>query len=129
MNSARHLQGRASELLEAARSFQEAAESPASHGAAPDSLAALEEALQVLSASWYQLAADAAQGEREAQLVATLHDIAAAFATCARACRVGRSTAAPIIAQRTTASEPAEGAAKDDLVWFESRELPTQRVA
>jgi hypothetical protein len=137
MNSASHLQHRASELVEAARSFQGAAEAPASHAAAPDTLAALEEALQVLSASWYQLAADAAQGiaqeglsrEREAQLVGTLHDIAAAFASCARACRVGRSTAAPIIARRLTASQPDEGDARDDLAWFERREGPTQRVA
>jgi hypothetical protein len=152
MNSPTQLQDRASDLVEAARGFQAAAEEPASHVAAPDSLAALEEALQVLSAAWYRLAADAAprtagwrrapisapdprtprdglSREQEAHLVATLHDIAAAFASCARACREGRSTAAAIIARRLAASQPAEGGARDDLARFESRERTTQRVA
>jgi hypothetical protein len=152
MNSATHLHHRASDLVEAARDFQEAAEEPASHEAAPDFLAALEEALQVLSAAWYRLAADASSGiaerprtrgsqleartrrdglsrEQEAHLVATLHDIAAALASCARACREGRSTAAPIIARRMTGTQPAEGGTRDGLAWFESRERSTQRVA
>jgi hypothetical protein len=151
MNSATDLHHRASGLAEAARSFQQAAEEPASHEAAPDSLAALEEALQVLSAAWYQLAADALPGfaerrrapgagpdprtrreglsrEQEALLVGTLHDIAAAFASCARACREGRSTAAPIIARRMAATQP-DGEARDGLAWFESRERSSQRVA
>ena len=122
MNSARQLHDRASDLVEAARGFQAAAEEPASHAAAPNSLAALEEALQVLSAAWYQLAADASPGiiaqrrrdsgtpsrprvdgrsrEQEVRLMGSLHDVAAAFARCARACRDGRSTVAPIIARR-----------------------------
>lgn len=152
MNSASQLHDRASDIVEAARGFQAAAEEPASHAAAPGSLAALEEALQVLSASWYRLAADASPGiaewrrarssapdpraprdglsrEQEAHLVGTLHDVAAAFASCARACREGRSTAAPIIARRMAATQPPEGGARDDLGWFESRERPTQRVA
>jgi hypothetical protein len=61
--------------------------------------------------------------------VATLHDIAAAFASCARACREGRATAAPIIARRMTATQPPEGGARDDLAWFENREQPPQRAA
>jgi hypothetical protein len=152
MNSPSQLHDRASDIVEAVRGFQAAAEEPASHAAAPDSLAALEEALRVLSATWYRLAADAAPGiaerrrarssapdararrdglsrEQESHLVATLHDIAAAFASCARACREGRSTAAPIIARRIAASQPAEGRAGDDLAWFDSRERPAPRVA
>jgi hypothetical protein len=38
------------------------AEDPGSHAGAPDSLDALEEALQVLSAAWYELAADGSPG-------------------------------------------------------------------
>jgi hypothetical protein len=152
MNSASQLHDRASDVVEAARGFQAAAEEPAGHAAAPDSLATLEEALQVLSASWYRLAADASPGiterrrargsqpharthpdrssrEQEAHLVATLHDIAAAFASCARACREGRSTAAPIIVRRMAAGQPVEGGARDDFARFESRERRTQRVA
>jgi hypothetical protein len=152
MNSARHLQHRASEFLEAARRFQAAAEAPASHAAAPDSLAALEEALQVLSAAWYQVAADASpriverrrppgteriprprrdvlSREQEAHFVGTLHDVAAAFARCARACRDGRSTMTPIIARRLAATQATDQRAEDELSWFESREPPTERVA
>jgi hypothetical protein len=134
MNSPSHLQDRdlhdrASELAEAARSFQGAAEAPASHAAAPDSLAALEEALQVLSGAWYQLAADASSGiderrrarhdgcsrEREAHLMATLHDVAGAFARCARACRDARSTVTPIIDRRPAATEATDEYAGDEL--------------
>ena len=59
MNTADGLHHRATEVAGAARAFHAGAEEPGSHAAAPDSLAALEEALQVLSAAWYQLAADA----------------------------------------------------------------------
>ena len=116
------IEGHASELLGAAQRFQSAAQEPGCHVAAPEALASLEETLQVLSAAWYQLAADAAPGiasrrrleptvgsspattaglsrELEVQLVGTLHDVAAAFARCARMCRQGRSTVTPIIAR------------------------------
>ena len=115
MNSPNLLHERASELAEAARTFQTAAGQPGSHAGAPGSLESLEEALQALSAAWYQLAADASPGIRERQgtrssevpswphvdglsredevrLVGALHDVGAAFARCARACRKGRST-------------------------------------
>ena len=36
--------------------------------------------------------------EQEAHLMGTLHDVSAAFARCARTCREGRSTVAPLIA-------------------------------
>ena len=97
--------GHASELLEVAQRFQSAAEEPACHLAAPDALVSLEEALQALSAAWYQLAADARatsdglSREREVQLMGTLHDVAAGFARCARTCREGRSGVTPIIAR------------------------------
>jgi hypothetical protein len=112
----------ATALLEAAQRFQSAAEEQGCHLAAPDALASLEETLQVLSAAWYRLAADAAPGialrrrreptrgiphatsdgmprEREVQLIGALHDVAAGFARCARMCRQGRSTVTPIIAR------------------------------
>ena len=144
------LQQRASELVEAARTFQAAAEQPGGHPATPDLLADLEEALQVLSAAWYQLAADASTGiakrrgresrgsswtevhgltrEQEVHLMGTLHDVAAAFATCARTCREGRSTVTPILARRTAgrADNQIRG---DNLSWPETREPPIQHVA
>jgi hypothetical protein len=114
MNSPKLLHERASELAEAARTFQTAAGQPGSHAGAAGSLEALEEALQVLSAAWSQLATDASPGiverrrsraskagswphvdglsrEEEVRLIGTLHDVGAAFARCARACRHGRS--------------------------------------
>jgi hypothetical protein len=103
MNTSTLLHDRASELAEAARAFHTAAAEPGSHAGAPASLESLEEALQVLSAAWYQLAADASPGiaerrrgrasessswphvdglsrEQEVRLTGTLHDVGAAFA-------------------------------------------------
>jgi hypothetical protein len=100
--------------------------------AAPGALAALEEALQVLNVAWYQVAADASPGiverrrgrgsegsswprcdgesrEPEASLMATLHDVAAAFARCARASSDGRSTAAPIVERRMAGDDRRRG--------------------
>jgi hypothetical protein len=125
MSSADPLQHRASELVEAARAFHEAAERPGSHAVAPAVLESLEEALQVLSGAWYQLAADASpriidrrhergadahsrprvdglSREQEVRLMGSLHDVAAAFARCARACREGRSMVTPVIVRRET---------------------------
>ena len=121
MSSVDRIEDRASELVSAARAVQEAAGQP--HGSAAYSplLASLSEALQVLSASWYSLAADAAPGlferrrsgaasptrsasadgalsrEHEVRLVAALHDVAAACAACARTCREARSAVAPLL--------------------------------
>ena len=155
MNTESRLQDLASDLAEAARSFQAATQAPESYSAAPDSLAALEDTLQALSAAWYELAAHATPGiaarrrdrdsdvvswppvdglsrEQEARLIGTLHDVAAAFARCARECRDGRSAVTPLIARRVAAEEAAETAKQlddADLAWFEIRERPTQRVA
>jgi hypothetical protein len=152
MNTASHLQDCASDLVDAARSFQAAAQAPASHVAVPESLAALEDTLQALSAAWYQLAAHASPAtaarqrerpsdvlsrprvdgpsrEQEARLIGTLHDVAAAFARCARECREGRSAVTPIIARRVAAAQPGNPLDEADVAWFESRERPTQRVA
>jgi hypothetical protein len=88
------LSGRAFELLEDARRFQSAAAEPEGLGAVPDTLVYLEDALQVLSAGWYQVAARAApglSGEQELRLMGALHEVAAGFARCARVCREGRS--------------------------------------
>jgi hypothetical protein len=150
MNSAGQLHDRASDLVEAARGFQAAAEEPATHTAAPDSLAALEEALQVLSASWYQLAGDASpriverrcgpeapswprfdglSREHEVGLVRTLHDVAAAFARCARACREARSAVTPTIAGRGAASRADGRGDGNEFPHFQRHERPGRRVA
>lgn len=117
---ASRLDQHAEELLERARAFQAAAGNPQSSGTAPAVLDRLDEALQALSAAWCEIAADAAPGiverwsrdgdgdppeavdrslshEQEAHLMASLHDVAGAFASCARACRDGRSTVAPLV--------------------------------
>jgi hypothetical protein len=113
MNAADHCHDPGAGLLAAARNFHAAAERPGSHALAPRLLASLEESLQVLSGAWYGLAADAARfaerrscpeaaprpengvlsREQEVRLMATLHDVAAAVAGCARVCRNARSTA------------------------------------
>jgi hypothetical protein len=123
------LDEQAAELLQVAQAFQAAAGNPHSSASAPAALGHLEEALQALSASWCEVAADAAPAiverwnlhateapssrpdrglshEQEALLMATLHDVAAAFARCARACRDGRSVVAPLIAEPTS-SQPS----------------------
>jgi hypothetical protein len=113
MNSPSQLHDRACDIVEAARGFQAAAEEPASHAAVPDSLAALEETLQVLTAAWYQLAGDSR--EHEVCLIGTLHDVAAAFARCARACREARR---------------ADGRRHgNEFPHFQRRERPGRRVA
>jgi hypothetical protein len=149
MNTADRLHHRAAELAVAARAFHAAAEELGSHAAAPDSLAAHEEALQVLSAAWYQLAADASPGtverrcgrrlevpswprfdgvsrEQEVRLTRTLHDVAAAFARCARACRDGRSTVAPIVAR--CAAGDGRGP-RNEFPSFQRHLRPTGRAA
>ena len=120
------LDEQAAELLQVAQAFQAAAGNPHSSASAPAALGRLDEALQALSASWCEVAADAAPAivetwnlgsteeptsapdrglshEQEAHLMATLHDVAAALARCARACRDGRSVVAPLIAKHTNA--------------------------
>jgi hypothetical protein len=149
MNTTDRLHRHAAELVGAARAFHACADEPGSHAAAPDSLAALEEALQVVSAAWYQLAADASPGnarrrrgrgseapsgsrldgvsrEREVRLMGALHDVAAAFARCARACRDGRSTVTPIIARRVAGDDQRPG---DGFPRFQRHQRPTGRVA
>lgn len=110
-----------SDLLTAARAVQEAAGEPGSSEAASSALVSLEEAMQALSAGWYQVAADAVPGigahrrrraeptksslaanrrlsrEQEVRLIHSLHDVASAFARCARACRDAQPTVAPLI--------------------------------
>jgi hypothetical protein len=92
MRTTDEIERHASELLRAAQRFQSAAQEQGCHQAAPDALASLEEALQVLSAAWYQLAADAVPATGPA---GPLRDVAGAFARCARMCRRGRSIIAP----------------------------------
>jgi hypothetical protein len=127
MEPGEDLSRRASELLDDARRFQSAAARPGSHIAVPDALGLLEEALQVLSAAWYHLAADAAPDmaarrpaagaptqsrdagkglsqEAEVQLVGALHDVAAGLARSARTSRDGRSIATPTITRRMAAA-------------------------
>jgi hypothetical protein len=88
----------------------EASGQPGSSEGVGRALASSEEALQLLSATWYRLAADASTAvaerdpalsrEQEAGLLATLHDVAGAFARCARECRRARSTAGHLLEKR-----------------------------
>jgi hypothetical protein len=134
MTSEDPLHGSASALVEAAHAFHRAAESRGSHSAAPESLDSLQEALQVLSAAWYRLAADtprrggALAREQEVRLTGALHDVAAAFARCARACRDGHSTVTPIMA-RMDGRRGEDGSPHSELSWFASSRPPTDRVA
>ena len=121
MNSMDPLHDQAAELIKAAQAFHSAADQTEIRRAVPLSLARTEEALQLLSGAWYQLAGDVSPGiasrsrqlgerdadpseidnlshEQEVRLIATLHDVAAAFAHCARTCREGRLAVAPALA-------------------------------
>ena len=151
MDTAYPLQRRTSDLLEAARAVREAAELPNGYTEAPESLGALEEALRMLSAAWYQLAGDASPGiaarrlergprapswprvdglsrEQEVHLMATLHDVAAAFSRSARVCREARSTVTPLIARRVAAGRAEVRSGDNGLPSFERRD-PTRQVA
>jgi hypothetical protein len=142
----------ATELADAARNFHTAAGRHGAHAAAPDSLASLEDALQALSGAWYQLAADAAPGivarragrgvragrrsdvnelsrEQEVHMMAALHDVAAAFARCARQCRDGRTAAGPVIARREAAGLGGARGHDSQVRWFGGCEPASQRVA
>jgi hypothetical protein len=138
----------ASALLNAARDLQEAAGEPGSSEASTAALASLETALQALSAAWYQVAADAVPGiaarqrrhadtsksaggasrhlsrEQEVRLVVTLHDVAGAFARCARACRHAQPTVGPLIDGLVPAG-PADTA----FPGVDASERSKQRVA
>jgi len=130
MTSRDPLRDSASALAEAAGAFHRAAHARGSHVSSPEALESLQEALQVLSAAWYALAADAAgdlphrdglSREQEVRLMGALHDVAAAFARCARASREGRSTVAPIVARSVGAGQAAAAARPDgELSWFAS---------
>jgi hypothetical protein len=136
MTSVDLLRDPAAALAEGAHAFQRAAEQEGSHLDAPAALESLQEALQVLSAAWYRIAADAPptpaiasvpaaqtrvpparsdglSRDREVRLMGALHDVAAAFARCARACREAESTVAPVIDQRINA-----GGRDEELSWF-----------
>lgn len=142
----------ASALVDAAEEFHHAAEHRGSHLDAPASLESLQEALQVLSAAWYRVAADASAGivererpsgvtvgswphrdglsrEQEVRLMGALHDVAAAFARCARACREGRSTVTPVIARSTRAGNAGGEHPDGELSWFASTRSRSEHVA
>ena len=152
MEPGEDLSRRASELLEDARRFQSAAAQPGCHLAVPDALGSLEEALQVLSAAWYQLAADASPGiverrpgpssdalspprrdglsrEQDVRLMGALHDVAAGFARCANACRQGRSAVTAIIARRAAAGRADNRRHGNEFPRFQRHDRPGQRVA
>jgi len=152
MNSPDRLDQYAGDLADAAWNFHTAAGRPGSHAAARDSLASLEDALQALSGAWYQLAADASPGiasrrassssrdhrwqkvdgltrEQEVRLIGALHDVAVAFARCARVCRERRGVIAPLIDRRVEAGSGGGRGHDSQLMWLESREPPPQRVA
>jgi hypothetical protein len=124
MTSQDQLDNVACALVDGARAFSRAAERQGSHLAAPAALDSMQEALQTLSSAWYRLAADAAPGdglsrEQEVRLTGALHDVASAFARCARACREGQSTVTPIVSRR----------GDREVSWFSSRTAPAERVA
>jgi hypothetical protein len=110
MASFESVEQNAYELVEHARVLLEASGQPGSSEGVGRALASSEEALQLLSATWYRLAADASTAvaggdpvlsrEEEASLLATLHDVAGAFARCARECRRARSTAGRLVEKR-----------------------------
>ena len=134
MTSVDPLHGPGAALVEAAHAFHRAAETRGSHSAAAESLDSLQEALQVLSAAWYRVAADSPRRggsltrEQEVRLTGALHDVAAAFARSARACRQGRTTVTPILAQMH--GRPGVGGSPaSELSWFASNRPPTERVA
>jgi hypothetical protein len=151
MNSASQLRNCASDVVDAARRFEAAAQAPESYPGAPESLAVLEEALQVLSAAWYRIAADAspdlarrrgttsadgarprADGlsrEQEVRVLATLHDVAAAFARTARTCRTGRTKVAPMIGRRLAAIRAIKQQGDDTRSWMRDHEQPGRHVA
>ena len=152
MEPGEDLSRRASELLEDARRFQSAAAQPGCHLAVPDALGSLEEALQVLSAAWYQLAADPSPGiverrpgpssdalspprrdglsrEQDVRLMGALHDVAAGFARCANACRQGRSAVTAIIARRAAAGRADNRRHGNEFPRFQRHDRPGQRVA
>jgi hypothetical protein len=153
MEPGEDLSRRASELVEDARRFRSAAAQPGCHIAVPDTLVSLEEALLVLSAAWYQVAADASPGivERrlgpgsealsaqrrdrlsrgqEVRLMGTLHDVAAGFARCANACQEGRSAVTAIIARRAAAAGRADARRHgSEFPRFQRHDRPGQRVA
>jgi hypothetical protein len=123
MSSMELLHDKAAELIDAAEAFHYAADQTGIRAAVPVSLARTEEALRLLSAAWYQLAADASpriasrprqpsvpdaglseidslSHEQEVRLVATLHDVAAGLARCARTCRQGRLAVTTVLPPR-----------------------------
>lgn len=133
MTSGDPLRDPASALVDAAQAFHRAAETRGSHAAAPESLGSIQEALQVLSAAWYRLAADCPRGrgeltrEQEVRLTGALHDVAAAFARCARACREGHSTVTPVMARMH--GPRGDSSPRDELSWFAGSRPPSERVA
>lgn len=106
------------ELLAAATAFRTAAAAPGASRSFPSALVAIEEALRVVSASIHELAHDAVPAvverqrhaptsdeparkgvaglshEREANLAATMHDVAQGFSHCAGSCGRARQTVA-----------------------------------
>jgi hypothetical protein len=110
MASFESVEENAYELVEQARVLLEASGQTGSSEGVGGALASSEEALQLLSATWYRLAADtstavtegdlALSREQEASLLATLHEVAGAFARCARECRRARSTAGRLLEKR-----------------------------
>jgi hypothetical protein len=153
MEPGEDLSRRASELLEDARRFRSAAAQRGSHRYVPDALVSLEEALQVLSGAWYQLAADAAPriverrlgdgsaapsrpprgdspaNRRFVRVMGTLHDVAAGFARCARGCREAQAAVTPTIGKRASPGRADNGRQPGKFPRFQRHDRPGQRVA
>jgi hypothetical protein len=131
MNSPDPLHQSAAGLMKAAQAFHSAADLTATRPDVPLSLARTEEALQLLSGAWYQLAAEASgvdglSREQQTHLIATLHDVAAALARCARSCREGRVAVTPVLAASAEREEmdyePSRG--KSVAPWIRAGTTP-----
>jgi hypothetical protein len=117
MSSRSRLRNSASRLLDAADAFGRAADMPGSHAAAPESLASLDAVLPPGELS----------REQELRLIGALHDVAAAFARCGRACRECDQTMAPLIARKVHAARVRSG--QGDIPGFESIGAATEQAA
>lgn len=123
MSATDQLRVQATDLAARANDLHAIHADPESWSAVPDLLADLEQILRALSASSHELAAGAAPGvsklrlwlnpraptasvqaglsrQHEVQLISALHDVAAEFNACAKACRKAREVVGLLTACR-----------------------------
>lgn len=123
MSSDHDLRLHALRLRQAAEDFQRLAARPGASAAAAATLESLDAALRAIGAGWYELADDAAPGVArrpssgtvDSSLAATLHELAATIARCARECREARSVAEPLIGAQLSRERAVRNATRP--VW------------